>query len=368
MATFCIAPPGSPSEDDLRLIETQGLQVEFRSSDEIPRRLSKKIAWYAAAIKNRYGATEASTPDVSSGLSLEDFRWPWAIDAFRESVARFEPDIVLIEYVKLAYLLEALPDKKSITRIIDTHDVLHRRFQQFNERQQPHWIEISAEEEAAALQGFDIILAIEPGEAGWFKQVVPSANVLLCPHATLLDAMVKPSNPTMNSPVTLGYLGSDNASNRDALEAFLEGVWPDLVARYTDSIELLIGGQVSFDSQLAVGPIRVLGPVKDLSGFYEQVDIAINPALYGTGLKIKSVEALSFGKPLVCTREGAAGLPLTDSIAVSTCHQMSEFAEPINRLMDPTIRQQASQAAIQLARAELSAQTVYAPLMAALRG
>jgi hypothetical protein len=58
----------------------------------------------------------------------------------------------------------------------------------------------------------------------------------------------------------------------------------------------------------------------------------INPALSGTGLKIKSVEALGFGRPLVCTAEGARGLdPSSGAFLVVATAQ--DFANQVGRIL-----------------------------------
>jgi hypothetical protein len=182
---FCITPPGQRTEQDLELIKTYQLSVEFRSSDQVPRRLAAKLAWYRSAAWNQFGRLGDLQSDQANGsqMSLAEFRWPWAIEAFRETIDRFRPDVVLIEYIKLAYLLEAIKPTDSVCKMVDTHDVLHRRAQQFSQRNHGHWIQITESEEAAALQGFDVIVAIEPGEANWFRQVTPEAQVIVCPHA-----------------------------------------------------------------------------------------------------------------------------------------------------------------------------------------
>jgi glycosyltransferase involved in cell wall biosynthesis len=52
----------------------------------------------------------------------------------------------------------------------------------------------------------------------------------------------------------------------------------------------------------------MLGPVENLREAYARANVVINPMVIGTGLKTKSVEALSFGRPLVTTSCGAEGL------------------------------------------------------------
>jgi hypothetical protein len=51
-----------------------------------------------------------------------------------------------------------------------------------------------------------------------------------------------------------------------------------------------------------------LGVVKDLAGAYRQAALVVNPVRSGTGLAIKSIEALGHGRPLTSSTQGARGL------------------------------------------------------------
>lgn len=361
---FCITPPEQRTDRDLQLIAQHQLSVEFRSSDQIPRSLPAKATWYLSAIWNQLSRAVIATQQkqVAGPMHLADFRWPWAIEAFRESFQQFQPDAVIIEYVKLAYLLEAIKPSDNVIKLVDTHDILHRRAEQFSQRDHDHWIQLSESEEAETIRRFDAIVAIEPNEADWFREVAPDANVIVCPHTP----NQRPSNSEVeirpaDQGLVLGYLGSDNASNRDALQGFLDTVWPELQDQFGSRIRMVIGGAVGDRVQPAAGAIQRLGPVEVLENFYDLVDVVINPALYGTGLKIKCVEALYFGKPLVTTPAGAAGVP--SSPAIFVCDQLHDLGEPIRLLMDPTRRKQAAEAALKLAETELSAESAYSELM-----
>ena len=52
----------------------------------------------------------------------------------------------------------------------------------------------------------------------------------------------------------------------------------------------------------------MLGPVRDAEDFYRAVECVLNPMAGGTGLKIKTVEALAAGLPVLGTRDAFAGL------------------------------------------------------------
>ena len=410
--TFYLGQTGSDrfTEKDRQLIADQELDVEQQSSDQMPKSWPGKIGWYANQIRPKLssGSREsdnagAPPSQLRSSLRLADFQWPWTSKAFCESVAQFQPDSILIEYVKLSYLIDGLDarQRNAIHCVIDTHDALHLRCEKFKQRGYQHWIEISREEEARELDKFDTVIAIQPEEAKLFEQMAPHAKTIVCgyapeskfnspqPNATSGESSAANDQTTTNI-LSVGYLGSINDSNAQAIESFLVNVWLPLQQRLahekhpaeTPQIQLLIGGSIcqfvtennSTSEMVAnVTNIRLLGHIENIETFYQSVDVVINPVEFGTGLKIKSVEGLAFGKPLLSTPQGVVGLELPPrSVAASeqlldeaiiVCQTIGQFLPELERLArDPSQLRARKRAAQMLAKSAFSSQHAYSPL------
>ena len=358
----------------------------FTSADP-PVHAMGRVRWFAAAtihqarewLNGGAGATREAGP-VS--LRLEDFRWPWAMERFRETVEDFRPDVIIIEYVKLAYLLEALPPsmRQQMTCMVDTHDILHRRAEQFRAHGYPHWLDIDREQESHVLSQFDVILAIQPHEAIEFRTMVPGAEVLTVGHAPELAEPQRRGVDT-NDATTLrvGYIGSKNFSNWSAIRQFINDGWPLVLNRHPDRCELVIAGAIcqwirqapdeQEGSPLGRIPedrlrqVRLMGHVPTIDEFYDQIDVLINPVDFGTGLKIKNAEALSFAKLLITTTTGFDGMPESTRLACMVVDSVPEMGEAINSLLNdlPLIRKLQS-LALELSETEFSAQYAYAEL------
>nr|WP_256476411.1 glycosyltransferase family 4 protein [Siccirubricoccus soli] len=100
-----------------------------------------------------------------------------------------------------------------------------------------------------------------------------------------------------------GYLGSANPWNAASVAA-LEAAFGDR------PLPWLIAGRILRRPELLLpsNPVR-MPEVADVAGFYDAVDCVLNPMTGGTGLKIKTVEALAYGRPVLGTRDAFAGLP-----------------------------------------------------------
>jgi len=205
---------------------------------------------HADAADHELAERSNQEPDAphDTPLRLSDFAWPWAEKAFEHAVTQFAPDAIICEYITMGYLVDALPKslRSNIHCLVDTHDVLSQRQKQFADHHKTHWIDISIEEEAAALHCFDTIIAIQPDEAKQIEQMAPDSKVIVAghqPHGTA-TANSQPANPNRElGKLTIGYLGSANASNVDAINHFLDEVWRQ--QKDASDIRLVIAGNVS---------------------------------------------------------------------------------------------------------------------------
>lgn len=236
--------------------------------------------------------------------AIDDWVTPEAEAAFAALAARRPGfDLVLVEYVFLSRALEFFGT--DVRKVIDTHDVFGGRAEGLAALGlENRFFATTPEEEARGLDRADLVLAIQAEEAATLRGRT-RAPVLTLGH---LPADARPKLPVRaaDGRVVIGYLGSVNPLNTRALGRFLGAV--DLDALAATGSEIVVAGGAG--RGLAERPgLRVLGPVADADELYSAVDLVVNPHEGGTGLKIKTVEALARGRPVIGTAEAFAGLP-----------------------------------------------------------
>ncbi len=296
---------------------------------------------------------------TDSPLTLQDYRWPAAERQFRDLLRQFNPQTVVLEYVTMAYLATVTRSTVPEARIVlDSHDVLHRRCAQFTAAGYRHWLQINEQEEIEAARRFDVILAIQEVEANWFRRAAPQAIVLPVGHSFDFSKIKPKWYTSPERKFVVGYLGSNNGSNIDAITAFVKLAWPKIVAA-NKSVELLIGGTIvdaeSVGQCSAEPHVRLQRNFASLDAFYGEVDLVINPVRFGTGLKIKTVEALAHGRPVITTSAGRIGIPSSFEETCVAVEQIEEMSEPIvARLSDPTTLLDMSRRTFEMARTEFS--------------
>jgi glycosyltransferase involved in cell wall biosynthesis len=100
------------------------------------------------------------------------------------------------------------------------------------------------------------------------------------------------------------------------LEWILGAVFPHIQKKRADS-ELVVAGEVG---RVRRWPnwVSLLGKQDSLVDTYARAAVVINPVKFGTGLPVKTIEALSYGKPIVATSAGGRDLEdFSDAISVA---------------------------------------------------
>jgi glycosyltransferase involved in cell wall biosynthesis len=297
-------------------------------------------------------------------VGVDDWCPPWFQARARARIRDWKPDVVLVEYVFLSACLDGLDAVHHCVTVIDTHDVMHRRHAVYEALgMQPQWFQTTRAEERCGLLRANIVLAIQEEEAAVFRAMVPERLVLTVPHAHPL----RPASLAPARPRRLLFVASYNDVNVRGLAWFLDGVWPPLRA-FDPRIELVVCGNIA--TKLGALPEGVVarGFVSALDEEYAAARVVVSPTLGGTGLKVKAIEALCHGRPVVSTRAGAVGLDVGEAEGVLVADEAEDFAAAVRTLLDDESRwQRAAAAASAQAARRFTPEAVFAPLVIELQ-
>jgi polysaccharide biosynthesis protein PslH len=234
-------------------------------------------------------------------------------------------EVALIVYVFMSKVISVLP--KSVRTIIDTNDLMGDRHKTYlNSGLQPQWFSTKPKKEIQALNRANAVIAIQEGEADYFRRHL-SSEVFCVGHIPPPNSRALPDS----WGARLLFVGSANPINIQGLEWFVTSVLPKIRAEMPNC-ELAIAGPAARERTWPNGVIA-LGQLESLEKAYAEATVIINPVIFGTGLAVKSIEALGFGKPLVTTTAGARGLGSEFSSALSIVQNENEFAQSVLRLL-----------------------------------
>lgn len=269
-------------------------------------------------------------------FGIDDW-WDDAIGRFIEyKVGGENFDACIVNYAFFSKAFEYLP--RDVIRILDTHDRLSGRREMLESYGvDPEFFYTTEEQEQLALKRADIILAINE-EEGKFFGALSGRPVITMGHVVDREEVV-PVPRTSGQRFRMGFLGSSNSVNVKNMNNFLE----ELALREPKGespLQIDIYGsccsRIKIPESLNT-PINLMGRVDEVSEFYANSDCVFVPFLFGTGQKIKLIEALSFGVPILATESASEG-----SGSDAPLHLMQTFDEVITAMWrfaeDPYLR------------------------------
>jgi len=139
----------------------------------------------------------------------------------------------------------------------------------------------------------------------------------------------------IHQPLSLFHIGSmEWQANEQGVMWFLHKVWPLLLSKLPQAKFHLAGkGLNPQDPRFFQTGVVNHGEVPNAEDFMHQHGIMIVPILSGSGIRIKSLEAMALGVPIVSTSVGAQGLSVTSGAEMYIADQPQAFADAIVELL-----------------------------------
>ncbi|CAK7047063.1 MAG: hypothetical protein PARBB_02358 [Parabacteroides distasonis] len=124
------------------------------------------------------------------------------------------------------------------------------------------------------------------------------------------------------------FVGSDFFPNVQGMEWFIEQVALRI------SMDLWVVGRCCrhFEGRTLPANVRLKGRVDNLDNSYLSAACVVAPIFMGSGMKTKTVEAMSYGKTIIGTEEAFVGIEGDYERIGALCHTAEEFVKAINAL------------------------------------
>jgi glycosyltransferase involved in cell wall biosynthesis len=277
---------------------------------------------------------------------------------FRNVVREFSPDIVLAQFAYMSRCLSELDALPNVLKILDADNIFYLRQTRFaGAGVHENWVQTTAEEEIEAWRRADVLLGIQPKECCEMASHVPNIPVLL----------IYPSTPLLRLNIsnlrTLLFVGANNPANAKGLKRFAAEALPLLEAALGE-VRLDVVGSICTSLSDSVGKsVHLHGVQSDIVRYYKQAAIALNLVEASSGINMKLVEALGYGRCVVSTPGGAHAIHgLTDAV-ITADHGVSMATEIIKLLNDEKRLLRLSRSAHKFASTHFSEATAISPLV-----
>jgi len=315
-------------------------------------------AWTATFDRTRYALTKitASVRHGLRGTALD-----WMIDMGRsaqlpieaaEHIRRSRIALVHVNHVFTMGFAERL--QKSLRAaglvpvILETHDVqshlLYERAEPNPWTRRPDSLDRLIQSEKTNIAKADLLVHLSMDDFKFFKSELPEKpHVLAMP--TVDENLIHSVNAAPDVPsekvIDLLFVGQRHNPNLDGLKWFFEQVWP-LIADQRYSLKIV--GAV--DQLVRDGAPQIyaafqscfVGEVPDLTPYYRAARCAIAPMVSGSGISIKTIEALALAKAFVGTSKAFRGMPMKqiEETGLRAYDTPRAFAEGIVKALENT--------------------------------
>lgn len=252
----------------------------------------------------------------------DDF-YPWMLHKKVKAIdKRLHLDACIINYYNLSKLFSKIDISR---KAIVTHDYF--AYKDLLIGKSRIYLNTTASEEAKALQRCPTIWALNEEESHYFYRLAPNSEVR---NVYSLYRFI--DQPIVGNHNILFFSGS-NEYNVNGLKWFIKKVFPEITYKYNDA-KLIVGGSICkiLEEEFCQENIILYGRVDDIDTFFAQGDIAINPTYQGTGLKIKTFEAISYGKATIVHPHSSIGIYDKEHAPIFVATQITDWTKYIDFL------------------------------------
>jgi glycosyltransferase involved in cell wall biosynthesis len=261
--------------------------------------------------------------------------------AVQARLRAFSPEVVHLDTVLLApYLTQLTTEPVVVTHHNIESDLLADRTSVM-----PHatrWYmareaaKVAARERVVA-SGVSANVVVSAEDGTRLRELAPAARTVVVPNGVDTDFFRNEPDVTVHPRSLVFAGGMDWYPNRIAIEWLAAEVWP-VLARDRPDRTLTVIGKAPPPALVALGQtdsrVRVTGFVPDVRPYVHASEIYICPIHVGGGTRLKVLDALAMGRPLVSTAVGVSGLGLRDGVEYLHAETAEDFARCVRRLED----------------------------------
>jgi glycosyltransferase involved in cell wall biosynthesis len=300
---------------------------------------------------------DTSIKPVSMLLNLLFSRQPYIAERFKslpfqtalsDLLKKESFDVIQIEGPYLGHYMGLIKKTSKSTLSIRTHNVEHLIWKKKGIHETSLLRRWYLKNMATRLERFemdvvlqsDCLIPISPTDESYFKKKGYTKPVMTIPAGLAINDY--PLTPVPAGP-TLFFIGAlDWLPNQEGLDWFLDKVFEHILEK-VPGLTFHVAGRNApkqFETKLRHPKIVYHGEVKNACTFMQKYRVMVVPLLTGSGIRIKILEGMALGRPVVTTRTGIEGIPIEiisaenqGSVLVSDDPYL--FANHIINILDP---------------------------------
>jgi len=189
--------------------------------------------------------------------------------------------------------------------------------------------------EVQTLNKYDLLVPIT-GRDGAILNKLGNKKPMHVSQTGIDSSVLIPNSKHLKHP-TLFHIGSlEWSPNQEGLIWFFEHCWDSIREKYPD-LQFFIAGRNApawFQKMLDLPNVVFKGEVADAYEFINSKSIMVVPLFSGSGMRIKIIEGMALGKPIVTTAIGTEGISTTSGENIVVTEDADGFVQSISDLIE----------------------------------
>ena len=276
-------------------------------------------------------------------------------------------DIVQIEDSFMALYLETLPVDLQKKAVLTFHDVVFSKYSRIwrlepkATRKFRTWVysRLMSQWEPRYTERFGRCIAMSEADCSLLHSANPRLKITVIPNG--IDTSFNQLMPFSNSSPELVFVGNMGyRPNVDAMAFFCQEIYPRIIEKIPDLKLWIVGINPSPEvKKLENENVHVTGQVDDVRPYYRRSTVCVVPLRAGGGTRIKILESMALGRPVVTTTIGCEGLDVVDGQHLFIADTPGRFADAVLRLLtDEGLRHRVTKQARELAETRYDWDTI----------
>ena len=192
------------------------------------------------------------------------------------------------------------------------------------------------------LKKYPNIRSCSPRLVPYIKKINPRANVTVVPvgmDPALYDFISdekRTTEPVVSVIGTMNWYPTSSAAVR-----LLTRLWPKIKQQVPNARCQIVGWEARsvLKDYLSMPDVTIEQNVPEIRPYFERTGVMLYAPGRGSGMKIKILEAMGFGIPVVTTSEGVEGIPAVDGVHASICEDDNGLIERAVALLKDVVMQ-----------------------------
>jgi len=316
----------------------------YCSDEMIPPEISDRISLSSVKVNTSINPLKLFLNLLFSRLPYNATRFisPAFLSALSQLLDKQDYDIIQMEGPYLFYCLPLIRSKSKALVSLRAHNIEHeiwlRNASNASHGIKRKYLEILGERisklEKGLLEQIDLLVPITNRDADILRESNPTLPVHTASFGLQASAYHPLPHPREFSLFFIGAL--DWIPNIEGINWFIEHVWPYIRTVFPGT-RFYIAGRNSdkyFRKTIKDPGISLLGEVEDSLKFMSEHSVMIVPLRSGSGIRVKILEGMAMGKPIISTGIGCEGIDARDGEEILLADDPSGFISAIRKLIE----------------------------------